>query len=340
MNAQAYKLGEVLGMSFLQIPKALIINQKYKTMTAEAKLAYGMLLQRMQLSNLNGWVNDDNEVYIIYTREEMAPELNVGYKKAVAAFKELTAFGLILETRRGRGMANHIYILKAEVPEADAKAYTANVRHVKKTHQGGFGPEEYPPEDEPDIEFTEPTEHLPGQDLSNPHILICQFDTSRPAGMTVQDMSFSPTSNKELNNKYLSEKYVSQSIVPARVREQPVVTVENSDDGLTDILEQCELHMFDEKEAQVLRYAIERMYYGQSFRIGNAIFPQAKVRSYMGLMDYTTLELAYDKIRANQEKIRNTTGYIMSVIFNCICEQEGEFMLDPYLNSMYQCRTG
>ena len=340
MNSNVYKLGEALGMSFLQIPKALIINPKYKAMTAEAKLAYGMLIQRMQLSNIHGWVNEDNEVYIIYTREEMAVELNVGYKKAVSAFQELKKFDLIQETRRGRGMANHIYILKAELPEADAQAYSENLRHVKKTYQENSGPEETFDETEPDIEFTEPAERLPNQDLSFPHIKICQIDTSRHVGMTVQDVSFSPTSNKELNNKYLSEKYVSQSVLRAHGHEHPLGAVENSDDGLTDILEQCELQMFDEKEAQVLRYAIERMYYGQSFRIGNAVFPQAKVRSYMNLLDYTILELAYDKIRANQDKIRNATGYIMSVIFNCICEQEGEFMLDPYLNSMYQYRTG
>ena len=340
MNSNVYKLGEALGMSFLQIPKALIINPKYKAMTAEAKLAYGMLIQRMQLSNIHGWVNEDNEVFIIHTREEMAAELNVGYKKAVSAFQELKKFDLIQEVRRGRGMANHIYILKAEIPKADAEAYSENLRYVKTTHQEFTGPEEPPTEDEPDIEFTEPAECLPNQDVSFPHFKICHSDTSRYVGTTVQDVSFSPTSNKEFNNKYLSEKYVSQSVLRARGREQPVDIVDNPDDGLTDILEQCELQMFDKKEAQVLQYAIERMYYGQSFRIGNAIFPQAKVRSYMNLLDYTTLELAYDKIRANQDNIRNATGYIMSVIFNCICEQEGEFMLDPYLNSMYRCRTG
>jgi hypothetical protein len=125
-----YKQGEVLGISFLQIPYSLIINQKYKTMSAEAKLAYGLLLRRMQLSSMKGWVNADNEVYLIYTREQMAAELNVSYKKAVAAFKELTDFGLILEKRRGRGFANHIFVVKAEIPDADAKRYVSQNAHA------------------------------------------------------------------------------------------------------------------------------------------------------------------------------------------------------------------
>ena len=106
MNNQIYKIGETLGMSFLQILYALIVNKKYSEMTSEAKIAYSFILRRLQLSNMKGWINDENEVCIIYTREQMAAELNVSYKKAVSVFNELSEHSLILEKRRGRGLAN------------------------------------------------------------------------------------------------------------------------------------------------------------------------------------------------------------------------------------------
>ena len=71
MNSQIYKIGEALGTTFLQIPYALIVNKKYAKMTSEAKIAYSLILRRLQLSNMKGWVNEANEVYIVYTREQI-----------------------------------------------------------------------------------------------------------------------------------------------------------------------------------------------------------------------------------------------------------------------------
>ena len=165
-------------MSFLQIPNALFINKKYRSMSIEAKLAYGLLLRRMQLSDMNGWTNEAQEIYVIYTREQMAAELCVSYKKSVASFRELSDFGLILEKRRGRGLANHIYISKAEISEEEAAEYTENLRHVETTHQDAEIPDSEGdtiyPEEEPDIEFTEPSEVLPKQDLSDFPFKICK----------------------------------------------------------------------------------------------------------------------------------------------------------------------
>ena len=57
----------------------------------------------MGLSQKNGWINDEGEVYLIYTREEAAKTLGITYKKTIAAFKELISAGLLAEKRQGRG---------------------------------------------------------------------------------------------------------------------------------------------------------------------------------------------------------------------------------------------
>ena len=86
-------------------------NEVYRKLSSDAKLTYALLYDRLSLSKLNGWLNDDNEVFLIYTREEVAEDLCITYKKAISAFKELLGAGLITEQRCGRGMPNKIYIV-------------------------------------------------------------------------------------------------------------------------------------------------------------------------------------------------------------------------------------
>ena len=66
-------------------------------------MTYTFLLNRFQLSRLNGWLNDDGEVFIIYTRRSLSSEMQVSYHKIIEAMKELSSAGLIWERRCGRG---------------------------------------------------------------------------------------------------------------------------------------------------------------------------------------------------------------------------------------------
>ena len=118
-----YKINDIISCEFLKIPKAMFANEKYRKLSSDAKLAYALLYDRLSLSKLNGWINENDEVYLIYTREEIAEDLGITYKKSISAFKELTDAGLIAEQRQGRGMPNKIFIVKLELSEKQAKKY-------------------------------------------------------------------------------------------------------------------------------------------------------------------------------------------------------------------------
>ena len=92
-------MNDVIKSEFLRLPLTLLANPKYKAMSLEAKFIYSLLLNRMTLSQRNDWINEDNEVYLIYTREEAASPLNISYKRSIAAFKELIRNGLLYEQR-------------------------------------------------------------------------------------------------------------------------------------------------------------------------------------------------------------------------------------------------
>ena len=102
------KQGDIQNIHHLQMPRWLFADPRYMELALEAKVAYTFLLNRFQLSRLNGWVNEDGAVFIVYTRRSLAEEMQVSYRKIIEAMKELSAAGLIWEKRCGREDANQI----------------------------------------------------------------------------------------------------------------------------------------------------------------------------------------------------------------------------------------
>ena len=112
-----YKINETLQHSYYQMPQELFCNEKYKKLSIEAKVIYAFLLNRMNLSRINKWINDRGEIYLIYTRKEIQSKLNLSDKPVTRAFKELRETNLIKEERQGFGKPNLIYIGKIEQEE-------------------------------------------------------------------------------------------------------------------------------------------------------------------------------------------------------------------------------
>ena len=68
--------------SFIRVPTVLFTDDQYKYVSAEAKVLYGLLLARMDLSAKNGWLDDQGRVYIICTLSEIMEKLNCADNKA------------------------------------------------------------------------------------------------------------------------------------------------------------------------------------------------------------------------------------------------------------------
>lgn len=57
--------------SFYRIPKALFTEPNFRELSTDAKVLYGILLDRMSLSLKNQWLDAQNKVYIIFTVDEI-----------------------------------------------------------------------------------------------------------------------------------------------------------------------------------------------------------------------------------------------------------------------------
>ncbi len=132
-NIELYKINEVTTHKFYQLPKELFSNPKYSTTTSiGTKIAYAFLLDRLELSKINNWVNGKGEVYLIFTREELMKELCISKVTVTNIFKELNKVGLIFEQKQGQGNPNLIYIGKIEHEEIEIKKTVSNTLENQK----------------------------------------------------------------------------------------------------------------------------------------------------------------------------------------------------------------
>ena len=96
--------------SFYRIPKALFQEQRFQSLSTDAKTLYGILLDRMSLSVKNEWFDKKGRVFIIFTIEDVKRTLRCADNKATQLLRELEKFGLIERKRRGQGKPCLVYV--------------------------------------------------------------------------------------------------------------------------------------------------------------------------------------------------------------------------------------
>lgn len=99
--------------TFYRIPKLLIVDDRFKKLSNDAKILYGLMIDRMALSARNGWFDEEKRVYIYYSMEEVMEHLNCSKNKALKSLSELdteTGIGLIERVKQGQGKPALIYV--------------------------------------------------------------------------------------------------------------------------------------------------------------------------------------------------------------------------------------
>ena len=69
--------------AFYRIPKMLMKDPHFAMVSMEAKLLYGMMLDRLDLSAKNGWRDEEGRVYFYFTIEDICRNFGSGKDKAV-----------------------------------------------------------------------------------------------------------------------------------------------------------------------------------------------------------------------------------------------------------------
>ena len=135
MDFIPYKSNETLEHKYYQTPQELFVNEKYKNkLNSDSKILYAFLLDRLSLSQKNHWIDEDNNVYLIFTREEVQEKLNLSDKTVTKSFKILMEVNLVQEKRQGLGKPNLIYVGKINHSDSE------NLRFLnRKNYDSGIG---------------------------------------------------------------------------------------------------------------------------------------------------------------------------------------------------------
>ena len=325
--------------SFYRVPKVLFTAECFKSLSCEAKVLYGLMLDRMSLSIKNRWFDEEDRVYIIFTVEEIAELLNCGTQKAVKLMKELDSnqgIGLIEKKRLGLGKPNVIYVKNflvkekisseqeektLENPENTQNSENHNSRNVKTIIQ-----------EFPESQFKNSENHNSGMvKTTNQEFPESQFKngenhTSRIVKIKTQEVPKSQSNNTDINKTDFSETDPIQSYQSLTADE--VYPVEE------DVMEKMETYraliqdnidyecFLDKREREEVDELVELMVEilmlpdNRVVRIGGADKPVSVVKSRFLKLTYSHIEYVLFSLHRNTSKVANIKAYLLATLYN------------------------
>jgi len=280
--------------TFYRLPKALFTNNRYKDLSDGAKILYGLMLDRMGLSVKNGWLDDQDRVYIYFTLEDAQEFMNCKHDKGTKMFAELdteNGIGLIERVRQGQGRPAIIYVRKFF---NGAAALTAE----------------------------KPQSGLP--DVPQPRV---RKNRSQDIGKTAANKNYK--TNNDFSDIDLNDTD-NQSIYPAiRQQEQPPIGGIDRIDGQsateiyrdiikTNIDYDCLCADYDrEQVTEILELVLETVCSSRkTIRIGGEDFPAEVVKSRFMKMGMFHVQYVLDCLRKNTTKVHNIKSYLLTALYN------------------------
>ena len=113
MSFEYFKAGEEEQYLFFRFPWTLLRDPKYKwSISMHAKVLYGCMLDRLRLSRKNDWIDEDGNIFIYYTLDDICYDVEVSEKTASVLLNELEGVELIFRVRQGLGKPNRLYVGK------------------------------------------------------------------------------------------------------------------------------------------------------------------------------------------------------------------------------------
>ena len=304
--------------TFYRIPKVLFTAECFRSLSCEAKVLYGLLLDRMGLSIKNRWFDEEDRVYIIFTVEELAELLNCGAQKVVRLLKELdvkSGIGLIEKKRLGLGKPNVIYVknfmiqeltraekqdLEAETLENTLNGENHNSRNVKITIQ-----------ESAKSQF---------KNSENHHSRIVKSDIPEYPKSQSNNTEYSDIEHNENQSIDLSEGDVMERKKHYRnmVQEQIYYKslIQNPRYQKNEVDELVELTV------EVLMLPDDRMIW-----IAGGEKPAILVKDRFQMLNDAHFEYVLDSMKRNTGKVQNVKNYLLTSLYNAPLTMEHYYRL-------------
>ena len=329
--------------NFIRIPKSMIVDPMFADLSVNAKLLYGVLLDRMNLSMKNRWFDSENRVYIIYQISEIMEDFNFSKKTAVRYLNELEDFGLVEKKRRGLGLPSLLYVKNfivlqdhSEPDDTDLNDKTEydNLSEYMENFVGteqetSRGVETYTSRSV-DMETSKGVRQITSrgvkstlQEVTEKDPLINKTNNSN-TNMNNTDLSNTKTNNtKESNTKesntILSNPVVKQAIDKMGREEESdfdkykKLVKENIDYDVLIDRHYIEKSIIDGMVNLIVETMISENDY---IVISSTKFPKETVKSRFSKLDISHIEYVLECMNHNTTKIKNIKKYLLAALYN------------------------
>lgn len=299
--------------SFYRIPKALFQNDYFRTLSSDAKILYGLMLDRMSLSIKNQWFDEKNRAYIYFSIEDIMELLNCGRNKAIKSMQELdkeNGIGLIEKKRQGFGKTNIIYVKSFMMREEKTKLENAAIE-----------------------KFTFQTDEQKETDTEvyKTNFKKSQKQTSRSPENKLQEVYISNSNN---NNSSYNKK--------SDIESYPITSEENRLDSDNKAYVQAYEELVKENidyESLLISHPVQKeliqgiyemiletvLCQNEKILIASNWYPAELVKSKFLKLNHSHIEYVLECFGRNTTKVKNIKKYMLAALFNAPSTIDGYY---------------
>lgn len=315
LNLDYFHGSEAEQFSFYRLPKILFTDDRFADVSSEAKILYGLLLDRMGLSIKNGWIDEENRVYIYFKLDDVIDMLKIGKDKGIKLFAELDAekgCGLIKRRRQGLGKPTIIYVMNfvsqsepEEQPESETDEL-CDFQTSEKPRPGCRNSAEVLTSEKP----------ISGV-LKNRSL---DFRKSRPSEVGKSNSKDNEFKYNNINNTYANKTYSISSYQQQKINMEDVID---------------EIEKYKNIVSKNIDYECLKQNYGADMADGVLELiteivccrkpvvvvacqelPQSMVKERFLKLNYTHIEYVFDCLKKNGSRVRNIKSYTITMLYN------------------------
>ena len=306
--------------SFYRVPRLLIKDERFKKLSSDAKLLYGLMLDRMSLSIKNKWFDDNNRVYIIYTINSIMEDLGCGKEKAVKVLAELDntkGIGLVEKVRRGLGRPDIIYVKNFASSEGNVdKKETVNTDKITEVRKSDFRKSE---------NQTSRSQKTGLQEVGKSDLKKSENQTFGSSEIETQEVGESNPNYTKYNKNNLN--YIEESYI------NPIIQSGSEKNDVIDDAQKCielikenisynhhmqydsygEKELYDELFQVICEVVCVRR---PTIRVAGEEYPYELVKSRFLKLESSHLEYVIDCMKNTTTKITNIKAYMITALYN------------------------
>ena len=303
--------------NFYRIPKLLFTDNRFSKVSIEAKVLYGLMLDRMSLSLKNGWIDEENRVYIYFKLEDAMEYMGIGKDKGVKLFAELDSekgCGLIHKKKQGLGKPAIIYVMNfnSDMESENKDDKEVEVQTSEKPKSAVCGGAEVLASEKPNSGLLENrTMDFGETEANNTKNNNTEFSNIYP--IYPNELNYTENGQADLNViDEIDKRKTYREIICENIDFDLLVSIYSKESvcGVVDI-------MLD---------AV--CFTGDFIKINANSVPQTVVKSQLLKLNHTHIGYVLECLRNNTTKVKNIRSYILTALYNSLSTLEHYYVAE------------